>query len=163
MKCPRLIKRIVKRVRIANRERLLTRPKTQRYWKRQIKSNSNNQLMIIKRRIMILLRKMKRLSRMTSQATVMENNLIPSQNLQKKAKKNKIRIRRYHITLTCLQKLWVITQQMACLIFLFKPSIKLVRLVNFKCHSISFLFLTHTITQLWHSINSTTNSAKCHQ
>ena len=50
MMCQRRTKRIVKRARIAHRERLRMRLKTPELWKRQIKSNSLIQLMITRRR-----------------------------------------------------------------------------------------------------------------
>lgn len=118
--------------------------------------------MIIRIKRMKLLRKMTKQNRMTSQVTVMVNNRIRNRSLLKIAKKSRIKKRRYHITHICHQKQWATVHLMACHIFLFKPFIKLAKLAKFKCHSIWFPFLTHIITQPWHSTNSTINSVRCH-
>lgn len=92
----------------------------------------------------------------------MVNNRIRSRSHLKIAKKSRIKIKRYHITRIYHQKQWATVHLTACPIFLFKPFIKLAKLARFKCHSIWFPFLTHIITQPWHSTNSTTNLVRCH-
>ena len=126
-------------------------------------SNSNNiQVKKKIKTIMIRLRKMRRLSRMKSLRRVTVSSLIQSQRCPRRARKTTIRIRRRHIIPMVHLRQWAIAPQVACPIFPFRPSIKLAKLVNYKCLS-TWVFHSHTrtTTQQWHSTNSIISLAKC--